>query len=222
MLTKDIIDFLTELKENNTKEWFDLNRKRYEILRKAWENWVYALITKVHSIDNALGNIAPKDCVFRIFRDVRFSKDKSPYKTNFGAYICRGGRKSPYAGFYVHLEPGGSFLSGGIYMPEAAVLKAIRNEIFENTDEFKSIIEQANFKQTFGEVWGNKLTTSPKGFPKDFADIDLLKLKDYVCMHYPAESKIFTENYDDYAVGIFQKMKVFNEFLNSIVTKIKI
>ena len=115
----------------------------------------------------------PKDCLFRIFRDVRFSKDKRPYKTNMGSFIAKGGRKSMRAGYYFHIEPDGNFAGGGIYMPPSEPLKNIRTAIFENPETFIELTETKKFKKIFTEFHGEKLKTAPKGFPREFEYINL-------------------------------------------------
>ncbi|HEY4785942.1 MAG TPA: DUF2461 domain-containing protein, partial [Bacteroidales bacterium] len=152
MLEKSL-SFLTVLKDNNYKEWFHENKPLYEEAKKEFESFVSLLIKEIKAIDGDIGYPEPKDCIFRIFRDIRFSNDKTPYKTNFGAFMAKGGnRKSEYGGYYFHLEPGNSLLAGGIWMPQPGILKAIREEIFHNIDEFLAIIESKEFKKQFGEL----------------------------------------------------------------------
>jgi uncharacterized protein (TIGR02453 family) len=129
MDTKLIIDFLSQLKLNNNREWFQDNKKWYDASKKEVENFVSEMITTLSAIDPALQTPVMKDCMFRIFRDVRFGADKSPYKTNFGAFIAHGGRKSSFPGYYFHFEPGESMLAGGVYQPQPDTLKLIRNEV---------------------------------------------------------------------------------------------
>ena len=155
--------------------------------------------------------------MFRIFRDVRFSKDKTPYKPNFGGYIARGGRKSPFAGYYLHVENGDSFLAGGIYMPQSAVLKEVREEILEETDKFKKIISDKNFKKYFEEIWGEKLKSAPRGFPKDFPDIELLKYKGYNMVHKIDTKEVAKNGFTNYAIQIFKEMYPFNSFINRAI-----
>ena len=132
--------FLSALKKNNNKEWFEANRKEYETSKKWFEELFENLISGISKLDKGVADLKPKDCLFRINRDVRFGKDKSPYKSNFGAAIAQGGRKSPFGGYYIHIEPGASFIAGGIHMPESEVLKNIRQEIDYNFKDFKKII----------------------------------------------------------------------------------
>ena len=139
MINKNILLFLNELKNNNNRDWFHANKPKYNEAKVEFENYINNLIPEIGKFDNEIKHLEAKECIFRIFRDVRFSKDKSPYKPNFGAYIVKGGKKSGNAGYYLHIEPENSFLGGGIYMPPSNILKAIRIEIYENIDEFKSI-----------------------------------------------------------------------------------
>ena len=182
MLHPSVMSFLKDLKKNNNREWFDENRERYKEAKEAFEVYVSVVMGEIQKFDKEAVNAAPKDCIFRIFRDIRFAKDKTPYKTNFGAYIARGGRKSPLAGYYIHFEPGSSMLAGGIYMPQPDVLKAIRTEIYHNIDEFREIIDHPSFVKHFGGIEGPRISTAPKGFPTDFKDIGLLQFKYYSVM----------------------------------------
>ena len=134
-----VLQFLQDLSQNNNKEWFHANRKRYEENRDKVLFITEVLIHELGKFDNTIAGVSPKDCMFRIFRDVRFSKDKRPYKTNFGSFIAKGGRKSLKAGYYFHIDPAGSFVGGGMYMPPAATLKAIRNYLAEEGEEFLEI-----------------------------------------------------------------------------------
>ena len=147
-----VLGFLKELTENNNREWFNDNRKWYEESREKILFLTDVLINEIGEFDPAVRGLQPKDCVFRIFRDVRFSKDKRPYKTNFGSFICKGGRKSMNPGYYFHLEPGGCFVAGGIYMPPAPVLKSIRNYVADHAEEFLEITNEPDFKKQFPEM----------------------------------------------------------------------
>lgn len=174
------LSFIGDLKQNNNREWFQANRKRYEEARKEFLAFLQALVNEIGLFDPDLGPVEPKSTLFRINRDIRFSKDKSPYKTNFGAYIRKGGKKSGYAGYYFHVEPGECFIGGGVYHPESDVLKKIRQEIYENPEEFREIIENRKFRSAFGEMYDHQLKTAPKGFPKDFEHMDLLRFQSYI------------------------------------------
>jgi uncharacterized protein (TIGR02453 family) len=152
--------------------------------------------------------------MFRIYRDIRFSKDKTPYKTYFGAFIAPGGRKSEYAGYYMHLSADTCFLGGGSHNPSGENLKKIRSEIYYNADEFKKILSQKSFKETFGEMVGEKLVRPPVGYPKDFADIELLKFKTFTVFQNIKEEQAIDHGFDKYALEVFKTMNPFIEFLN--------
>ncbi|MFC2137060.1 DUF2461 domain-containing protein [Bacteroidota bacterium] len=217
MISKEIFDFLKELKSNNNRGWFNENKTKYQKLKKEWENFVNAFIPEVASIDNSIGVIEPKDCIFRIYRDVRFSKDKSPYKTNFSSFFVKGGKKSGFAGYYIHLEPGSSFIGGGIHMPPGNILKAIRTEIFDFTDEFKQIINNQEFKSYFSELDAEKLKTAPRDFPGDFKDIELLKFKSYTIGKLVSEQEIISNTFPNELKKAFKIMSPFILFLNRAV-----
>ncbi len=212
-----IIDFLSQLEKNNNREWFNANKSLYQNAKSEFEIFVNKLIPQIHSFDPGIGSITAKECVFRIFRDVRFSKDKSPYKTNMGGFIAKGGRKGGSAGYYLHIDMKQSFIAGGMYMPPADKLKKVRQEIMYNIDEFKSIIHKSTFQKTFSQIEGEKLTRPPKDFPADFTDIDLLKFKSYTVMHPVNTDIILGQNFEDYVVGIFKEMFALNQFLNKAV-----
>lgn len=177
---EQVMQFLNDLAANNNREWFNDNRKRYEESRDKVAFLTEVLINEISRFDSAVSGLSPKDCVFRIFRDVRFSKDKRPYKTNFGSFICKGGRKNAKPGYYFHIEPGNSFIGGGTYMPPPDSLRAIRNYMAEHGDEFLDIITSPKFKKTFPALYNDKLKTAPKGFPKDHEFIELLRYKSFI------------------------------------------
>jgi uncharacterized protein (TIGR02453 family) len=221
MLT-DIFEFLSALKENNNKEWFDFNRDWYQKSKKKYEAFVTKLIPEVQKLDKGIGPLETKECTFRIFRDVRFSPDKTPYKSHMGAYIAKGGRKSVLAGYYFHMEPGNSVLAGGIWAPEAPVLKAIRNEIYGLTDEFIAIVESKNFKKHFGSFDTDMgvLRSAPKDFPKDFPYIRYLQHKSYTVSKSLPDSLFHDENaLIAECVTVFKELMPLNAFLNRAVTE---
>lgn len=217
MISNTILHFLKELARNNNKVWYQKNKNLYAQAKNEFEVVTGLLINEIGKFDENVSGLLPKDCIFRIFRDVRFSNDKTPYKTNFGAYMCKGGRKGGLAGYYLHVEPGSCFLAGGIYMPPSPVLRAIRNEIYHNTDEFLEILEDKKFKQYFGQVWGEKLTGPPRGFSKDFPHIELLKYKHYNVAHEVSEQQVTGEDFIGYAAEVYREMLPFNRFLNQAI-----
>lgn len=213
MSTK-VLDFLSELKKNNNREWFKANKQYYEEARSEFISMVENLIPALAVSNPLINNLAVKDTVFRIYRDIRFSKDKSPYKTAFGAYMAPGGRKSMLPGHYFHIEPGNNFLAGGSHNPQGERLKSIRSEIYYNSTEFKSIINADSFKKLFGELTGEKLVRPPIGFPKDFEDIELLKFKEFIVIHNINDFSVEKSDFLKLSVDIFEKMNPFIEFLN--------
>lgn len=213
-MSKEIFDFLIDLKQNNNRDWFQENKKRYEDSRTNFLSMVEYLIRRIAEFAPEVKSLEAKNAVFRIYRDIRFSKDKTPYKTQFGAYMAPGGRKSIYAGYYLHLEPGNSFIAGGSYCPQSEFLKKIRSEIYYNVEEFKSLINNKQFAELFNEIHGNKLVRPPAGFPKDFEDIELLKFKDYTIFHPVSDKEVIGKGFQEKVVTTFKAMKSFNDFIN--------
>jgi uncharacterized protein (TIGR02453 family) len=220
---KTSISFLREIIANNHKEWFDANREYYREAQNEFNRFIDRLITEIRLFDPTIGAITAKDCVYRIYRDVRFSNDKTPYKNHFGAYIAQGGRKSPLGGYYFHIEPANagylnhSMWAGGIYCPDAPTLKAVRTDIYEHTDEYKAIINSEEFAGTFKWFDGNMLTTAPKGFPKDFSDIELLKRRDYTYYRNIDEQTLLSDRLLEESIRVFRLMLPFNRFMNRAV-----
>jgi uncharacterized protein (TIGR02453 family) len=209
-----VLEFLTDLSANNNREWYNANKKRYEESREKIFFLTDVFINEIRKFDPEVPALSPKDCVFRIFRDVRFSNDKRPYKTNFGAFIAKGGKKSMNAGYYFHIDPEGSFAGGGVYMPPAEPLKAIREYMAENGGEFLEIINNNNFKKIYPEMYDGKLKTAPKGFPKDHEYIDLLRYKSFVFSSKIDNSELSSDNLIEKIVGSFRQLYPVNRFLN--------
>jgi len=214
MIHPNVLEFLKELSQNNSKEWFDENRKRYQEVRTNFYHFISILIHELSKMDPAIGMPEPKNCIFRINRDIRFSPDKRPYKTNFGAYIAKGGRKSFNPGYYLHIEPGACFTAGGMYMPPAKSLKAIREEIFYDPSLFRDIIEDPEFKSIYPEINGERLKTAPQGYPKDHPDIDLLRPKSYTVSHHIADELVTSPGFLDEIMRHYLILKPLNNFLN--------
>lgn len=207
--------FLKKLKSNNNKEWFDKNKEVYLEAKTEYEAVIDEVIKGLRGFDKKIAaDLKAKDCLFRIYKDVRFSKDKSPYKTNFGASINPGGKKSLVAGYYLHCEPGQSFLAGGVYMPEPAMLNAIRQEIDYHPEALLKILKSAGFKKYFkGFDTEDALKTAPKGYEKDHPQIDLLKNRHFV-VSYPLSDKQLTDkNMVKTVIGGFKAMHPLLEFL---------
>ena len=215
-IQKSTLNFLKTLKKNNNRDWFNRNKSHYEDSKYNFEIYLDALIQKISKFDTSLTGLQSKDCMFRIYRDIRFSKNKSPYKANFGAVIAKSGRKSSLAGYYFHLEPGNkSILAGGLYVPEQEVLTAVRTAIMKNYKGFRKIIKSRKFREYFGDIWGEKLKTAPKGFSKNHPSSEYLKYKSYIVVHQLTDQQVLSSSLIDYSANIFKAMKPFNDFLNN-------
>ncbi|MFY8021140.1 MAG: DUF2461 domain-containing protein [Bacteroidia bacterium] len=180
MRVQDLFIFLNKLKEHNTKEWFDAHKTEYQLLRSEFIDFTSIVLENLSRIDDRFSQMQASKCIFRINRDIRFSKNKDPYKTNFGMNLNLTGRKEEFCGFYLHLEPGNSFFAGGIYLPPSSSLQAIRQEIDYNQTEFLEIVESSDFQSNFGSLVGDKLTRPPKGYDINNPMIEYLKLKSFI------------------------------------------
>lgn len=218
METNIILDFLRKLSENNTREWYQGNKDFYLLAKRNFEGILETVISGIYSFDKDIGLLQPKDCVFRIFRDVRFSANKLPYKTNFGAFIARGGKKSGKAGYYFHLEPGKCFIAGGIYMPEPTVLKAVRKEIFNYPEEYLEIVDNEEFNKVYPHLMDeDKLKKPPRDFPKDFEHIELLKHRSYTFWKEYPDSMVLSGNYPERVISDFSILRPFISFINNAI-----
>jgi len=217
-MEKTILQFLEQLQANNDREWFQTNKSLYDKAKAEFESFINSLIPAIAKFDDSVKHMTAKECIFRIFRDVRFAKEKSPYKTNFGAFMAKGGRKSHGPGYYFHLQPGECFLSGGVWMPSPDVMKKIRQEIYYNIDEFKGILNGSNFKKYFSGIdeW-DKQKLAPREYPKDFPEIDLLKNRSFTVSYELNEKIISSKKLLDYTIGIYQVMKPYNDFLRKAI-----
>jgi uncharacterized protein (TIGR02453 family) len=213
----ELLAFLKDLKANNNKEWFTANKTRYEAAKTEFETFITDLFARVAVFDPSIGHLKAKQCIFRIYRDVRFSKDKSPYKSHFGAHISIAPKKSEIhtrSGYYIHVEPGDSMLAGGAYLPQGDWLKGIRQEIDYNGADLVKILENADFKKTFGELEGEKLARMPKGYPEDHTYIELLKMKSFLATHKVTDAELAKANFVETAAEVFKTLKPLGDFLN--------
>ena len=215
LIHKNTLSFLKELSRNNDREWFNANKDRYLTAHENFTQWVQALILKMADFDESLRGLDAKKTIFRIYRDTRFSKDKSPYKPNFGAWLVDKSKGFKVAGYYIHLEPGGCFLAGGVHMPESPYLREIRKEISANADEFLKIVNHKTFKAhfTFSE---DKLSRIPQGFQADDPTVEFLKLRELTVMHGVSDKDLTAPSFLDYSYKVFKLMHPFNEFLNRV------
>jgi uncharacterized protein (TIGR02453 family) len=218
MINPSTIQFLTTLKKHNSKEWFDENRQRYSEAKDNYLDFVGDVLGRMKKIDHSLIDLEPKQCVFRINRDVRFSKNKDPYKTNMGASFSKGGKKVQCAGYYFHLEPGESFIGGGFWMPMAPELNKIRQEIDYNFEAFSKIINKKKFKASFGSLnESEKLTRPPKGYEAENPAIELLKLKSFVVMTAVGDNELTGKELANKVVDHFETMMPLVDFLNRAI-----
>jgi uncharacterized protein (TIGR02453 family) len=220
MLQPSTLKFLKSLKKNNNKPWFDAHRKDYESAKEDFSAFVQAVIDKHGKKDKTINQLKAKDCMFRINRDVRFSKDKSPYKTNMGAYINRGGKKSVFGGYYFHCEPGESFMGGGLWMPMPPELNKVRQEIDYNFNEFKKIVQSKKFKSIYKDLSRSVeyvLTRVPKGYEPTNPAAEYLKMKSFVALANLKDSDITSKNLISKTVEAFEALQPLVEFINEAV-----
>ena len=207
--------FLKDLHKNNNREWFNENKDRYRAAHTNVADFVEVLIEEIGKFDEEILRTDAKKALFRIYRDVRFSKDKSPYKTNFGAGLGMG-KGNRISGYYLHIEPGKSFLAGGVYQPDTTVLKEIRKEISINSNEFLSILEQDEFRNNFrGLSVEQKLQRVPVGFEKDDPMAEFLKLKNFIVVHPVSNEALMKENAAKNFAQIYKSIKPLNDFLRA-------
>jgi uncharacterized protein (TIGR02453 family) len=218
MFQSSTINFLKQLAKNNNKVWFEKNRDNYLSAKIDFENFVSLVIKKISSFDTDIKELQVKDCTFRLNRDIRFSKDKTPYKTNMGASINRGGKKSMYAGYYFHLEPGNkSFVGGGLWMPMAPELKKVRQEIDYNFDEFEGILNNKKFITHYTELEITadvKLVNLPRGYEKTNPAAEYLKLKSFIATKPVKDADLINSSLLTQTTKTFDALMPFVKFLN--------
>ena len=214
-ISPEVFGFLKKLNKNNNREWFTENKKLYTESQQNVISFLEDLLKEMSEFDEELAKIDAKKSLFRIYRDTRFSKDKIPYKTNFGASLGMG-KGSQKGGYYLHLEPGKSFIAGGIYMPESSVLKELRKEISLYGNEFLAILNNKEFKKHFPELdQDDKLKKIPQGFEKDDPMAEFLKLKNFIVVYYLKDEEILKNEASKNLAKIFKLMKPLNDFLNA-------
>ncbi|MFH6995721.1 DUF2461 domain-containing protein [Flavobacterium sp. FlaQc-48] len=217
MLTKESLQFLDDLKKNNNRDWFQDNKKRYEIFKKDYHQLVSDFLDVMKPLDPSLELLEVKNCTFRINRDIRFSKDKSPYKAHLGVWMSGGTKGLNRSGYYVHIEKGASFIAGGFYSPEAEDLKKVRKEIAFFHEDLEAIIADKNFKKEFGSLdvnENNSLKNPPRGYEKDHPAIEFLKLKSFTATQKYDISEVTQK---DFVAKMSKKLialKPLNEFIN--------
>lgn len=215
MIQATTIHFLKDLQKNNNRAWFEKHRTDYENTKADFILLVEQLITAIATFDKPIGNLEAKNCTFRINRDVRFSKNKDPYKNNIAAYFNKDGKKGIGAGYYLHIEPGKSFAAGGIWMPEPAVLARIRQEIDYSFKEWKKIITNKSFKNNFAEgIKGESLTRPPKGYHEDNPAMDFLKKKSFIASRSFSDAELQSKSFVKDLTVTLKAMKPMIDFIN--------
>jgi uncharacterized protein (TIGR02453 family) len=221
MIDKATIIFLKELKAHNSKEWFHANKEKYQLAKNNFLEVTEWLIAQIGAFDDAVrqSGLEAKQCIMRINRDIRFSKDKSPYKTNFFAYINRGGKKSPFAGYYLSIGANESFLGGGNYMPDKNILDKIRQEIDYNFEEFSDIIHNESFVSSYpkGLQSHEQLSRPPKGYEKENPAIEFLKYKGFYTQQFLSDLDLSYKRIEEKIVGQFKAVKPLVAFLNRAI-----
>lgn len=219
-INQETLNFLSTLEINNNTEWFNENKPLYLEAKANFENVVNEIIAEVAEFDSSVERLEAKNCIFRIYKDTRFSKDKTPYKTNIGASLVEKGPKTlNHAGYYIHLENGKSFLAGGVYMTEPKNLKAIREAISSDGETFLKILNKKSFKDVL-ELQGTKLVKVPQGFDKENPMGDYLKFKQFTVFHPLSDADVLDKNFVKNTVKVLKEIYPFNRFLNEAIGRL--
>ena len=214
MNTNLIFDFLRQLAANNNREWFVEHKAMYQAATQEFDKLLAMLIARIGEFDSSIRHLQPKDCTYRIYRYLRFSPDKTPYKIHLGGFISAKGKKSLHCGYYFHLQPEGSLYAGGTYGLTPKQLQEIRYAIFDGIEEYRKIVENKHFKHFFPSIGEAQLKSAPKGFPKDFPYMELLKPKDFTVWKYLDDSFFQQPDFVDALVEYAKASKPFLDFLN--------
>ena len=233
MNTRLILKFLNDVMANNNRPWFQEHKAEYEAAKAEWERGVAQALERIVSFDPSVATQTVKDCTYRFYRDTRFSADKSPYKNHFGAYINAHGKKALRGGYYIHMEPGHCLLAVGNYWLPTNILTSCRNEIMANEAEWLKCVENKQFQRLFGgnedtmsweEMWDSpqgfgltKLKSCPAGFPRDYAHVKYLRLKDYCAWHHVADDFFEGDGWLDELERIMSTAKPMMDFVNAVI-----
>ena len=214
---KGVFDFIKKLEANNNREWFAENKEKYLTAKQDFEIFLDIIGKQLEEVDPEFRYTQVKDYTFRIYRDIRFSKNKAPYKNHFGAFFANGGRKTINGGYYLHIEPNASFIGGGVYSPQKEVLKAMRQEIYYSHKDFEKIILNEKFTSYYPELRDNKLKNGPKDFPKDCEAINWLKYKSFAVGHNLTNDEVVSSSFDKEVIKGFATLQPMVEFLNTAI-----
>lgn len=214
-----ILKFLKDLSKNNDRDWFEKNKPKYLAAKEEFDGFVAALLDELTKFDGSLHGLNPKKLTFRIYRDVRFSKDKRPYKTNMGASFSAAGKGMGRPGYYLHIEPGNkSFIAGGLYMPEPEILSKIRQEMDYNGKSLTKIMNDKKFKKDFAGFWDeDKLKRAPKGYAEDHPYVDWLKLKSFITTRMLTDKEVKDKKFLKQLAGLTKSVKPLNDFLTMAI-----
>ncbi|OIQ40620.1 MAG: TIGR02453 family protein [Bacteroidetes bacterium MedPE-SWsnd-G1] len=210
------LDFLKKLNKNNNRDWFTDNKTAFQEEQIKFVNFADDLLVEMNKIDN-IETVSGKKSVFRIYRDVRFSKDKTPYKTHFSGSFKRA-TEQLRGGYYYHIEPGNSFIGGGFWGPNAKDLLRIRKELANDAIELREIINSESFIKTFGTLDGDRLKTAPRGFDKNHPDLDLLQLKQFIIHKKFSDKEVLSQDFPKKVIETFMAMRPFFDFMSSVLT----
>lgn len=219
-ISKSTMDFLIELSANNNRPWFETHKEEYTAARENVIGLTADIIKRLSVIDESVVDLDPAKCIFRIYRDVRFSKDKSPYKNHFGIQLGDVKKYPRRSAYYIHITPEYSFLAGGMYQPDTAMLAAFRNKISHHSAEFFKIIYDPKFQEYF-TISGERLVNVPKTFSKDDPMADYLKYKEFTLIHHIRDKQLASKNSAAYCAEILKTLQPFNHFINQIASEIK-
>ncbi|MCH2215134.1 MAG: DUF2461 domain-containing protein [Flavobacteriales bacterium] len=208
-----VLTFLQKLEKNNNRDWFAKNKSEYVTAHENFKAFANSLLESIQKKDNI-----EKMKLFRIYRDVRFSKNKDPYKSSFSGGFSRA-TKALRGGYYFHIQPGGrSMVGGGFWQPESRDLKRIREEIAMDALPLRKIINAASFKKHFGQLEGDQVKTAPKGYPKDHPDIDLLRYKSYIVSHHFTDEEVTSPGFDKEILKYFKALRPFFDYMSEVLT----
>lgn len=212
---EEIIEFLRRLAAHNEREWFNAHKEEYLRVKDEVESFAEKLISGVAEFEPMAALLKPADCLYRIYRDTRFSNDKRPYKNHIGIYVNpHGGKKSEFCGYYLHIEPDNCLVGGGAWCPEAPLLKEYRKEIYSNIEEYLGIIQNPEFEAVYSPYMQDELKSAPKGYPKDWEYIDLLKPRSFTVSARLTEQDMCSKQAIEKICGLFRIMKPYNDFFN--------
>ncbi len=217
---ESLLLYLTQLQLNNNKAWFDTHKKEFDKVKGEFQSFISEVLQLIVQFDKSIEEVQAKDCIFRIYRDVRFSNDKTPYKNHFGAFISHKGKKSNGPGYYLHIQPGNhSFIGGGIYMPQPDELSKIRQEIDYNGQNLLTILDTPSFKHYFPKLWDeDKLSRSPKGYEATHPMVELLKLKSFIVSYPVSDENLKSSKIKETIRPIFEQQFLLHEFLNEALS----